>query len=371
MAHERINSLDMLRGAAIVIMLLLSSPPDTIYPILEHAHWDGLTFPDTAFPMFAFAMGAGSAISMSRREPSTLKIFRRAISMFALGIFLNVAWDICELYFVGVFNFEIFFDGAIVHGRPFGIIQRLAVTYALAAFLARAIKSDVKIFLTAFVLLIVSSAGFHIYAPDNPFAEAHNISGFVDNIFPGANHIYTPTHDPEGLYGSIAGTASVLFGYVAGRVLIKNSSTREKIFLLTAAGIALLIAGGLWSFTDIISKKLWTAPFTLLNAGIDALLLALFVKFDDSKSARTFCRPLKALGVNPLFFFAANCLVLDVLIFTPSPEEGLGLYLWIYQHTTQGIVSTEFGATLFCVLWCLMWLPLAEILYRRKIIIKI
>ena len=76
-------------------------------------------------------------------------------------------------------------------------------------------------------------------------------------------------------------------------------------------------------------------------------------------------------GTNPLFFFAANCLVLDVLIFAPSPVEGLGLYLWLYYNTTAELVSTEFGATLFCVLWTLIWLPLAEMLYRRGIIIKL
>ena len=361
----RFFSLDVLRGVAIVIMLMLSSPPDKIYPIFEHAHWTGMTFPDTAFPMFAFAMGAGAAISAARREPSTKRILRRAVSMFMLGIFLNVAWTFCELM-ANEFTTEKFFDAVIVHGRPFGIIQRLAVTYALAIFLARTLRGDLKIFFAAIILLAVSSAGYHIYAPENPFDEMHNISGTVDFLICGANHIYTPTHDPEGLYGSIAGTATVLFGYVAGRLLINDSAAT-----LAAMGVALLIAGGLWSLTDIVSKKLWTAPYTLLNAGGDALLLSLLMKLEHSTTAQKFFRPLKALGTNPLFFFAANCLVLDVLIFAPSPVEGLGLYLWLYYNTTAELVSTEFGATLFCVLWTLIWLPLAEMLYRRGIVIKL
>lgn len=365
MTHGRFNSLDILRGAAIVIMLMLSSPPDKIYELFKHAQWAGLTLPDTAFPLFAFAMGAGAAISAARREPSTEKILRRAVSMFALGLFLNVAWTFCELM-ANEFTAEKFFDAVIVHGRPFGIIQRLAVTYALAIFLARTLRGNVKIFFAAIILLAVSSAGYHIFAPDDPFNEMHNISGTVDLLICGVNHIYTPTHDPEGLYGSIAGTATVLFGYVAGRLLISGSAAK-----LAAMGAVLLIAGGLWSLTDIVSKKLWTAPYTLLNAGGDALLLSLLMLLEDSTAAQKFLRPLKALGTNPLFFFAANCLVLDVLIFLPSPVEGLGLYLWLYYNTTAELISTEFGATLFCVLWTLIWLPLAEMLYKRGIIIKL
>ena len=372
MGKQRFYALDVLRGVAIAIMLFLDAPPDTIYAILEHAPWAGLTVPDVALPIFSFAMGAGAAISMSRREPSTSRILKRAAIMFAVGLFITFTWNIFALMFVHGFTAENFFDVMIVHGRLFGIIQRLAVTYAAGIFLARAIRSDVGILATAFMLLIVSTAGFYVYAPDNPFDEAHNISRAVDYIFPGANHIYTPTHDPEGLYGSIAGTASVLFGFLAGRVLIDTATIRDKIFLLGAAGIALLIVGGLWSSLDIVSKKLWTSSFTLINAGGDAVALALLMMlFDAAPSAEKFFRPLKALGMNPLFFFTANCLTLIVVSYLPSPTDGLGFYMWLYNHTTAGLHSVKFGATLFCATWCLLWLPLAELLYRRGIVIKI
>lgn len=358
---KRIWSLDVLRGIAITIMLFLDAPPEKIYSILAHAPWAGLTVPDVALPMFAFAMGAGAAISAFRREPTTRRILKRAAIMFAVGLFLN---------FLPLIFTDNFFDGAITHGRLFGIIQRLAITYALGIFIAQAIRNELGILIAALVLLIVSSAGFHIYAPDNPFDEAHNISRAVDYLFPGANHIYTPTHDPEGLYGCLAGTASVLFGFLAGRVLIDNVANREKILLFCAAGVIFLIAGGVWSFFDIVSKKLWTAPFTLINAGGDLLLLALFTKlFDTSKIAKIFLQPLSALGTNPLFFFVANNVVLTILFMLPNGNGGI--YLWLYQHTTQGFISPEFGTTLFCLIWCLLWLPIAEIFYRTKIIIKL
>ena len=363
---KRIYSVDVLRGIPILIMLFLDSPPDKIFSLLEHTPWNGLTVADIPLPAFAVAMGVSAAISFSRNKPTMKKILRRVAIMFALGIFLNFWFTLMPLLFNG-FTIEKFFDEMIIHGRLFGILQRLALTYLFAVLIIRVIKNELGIFAAAFVLTILSSAGFHIYAPENPFDEIKNISNAVDLIFPGENHIYTPIYDPEGLYGCISGTASVLFGYVAGKILIVDAYLRDKCFLLGATGAALIFSGALWSTFDIVSKKLWTAPFTLLNAGGDLILLALLTKIlDDSPTAEKFFRPLKTLGTNPLFFFVANNVVVMILFMLPG-----NLYLWLYQHTTAGLSSVEFGATLFCAIWLILWLPLAEIFYRRGIVIKI
>ena len=370
---KRIYSLDVLRGLAISIMLFLDGPPDKIFSILEHPAWAGLTIPDIALPMFAFAMGAGAAISMSKREPPVKKILKRTALMFLIGVLLEMEPFILLMIFDVDFTTADFFDKVFVHGRLFGIIQRLAITYALGIFIARAVKNNFGILVAAFVLLIVSSAGYHIYAPDNPFDEAHNISQAVDYIFPGVNHIYRPTHDPEGLYGCLAGTASVLFGFIAGKIFVDQSSTvQQKISIFCKAGIILLIVGGVWSNFDIITKKLWTTPYALINAGLDFILLALFMKiFDASPTAKKFSQPFGALGINPLFFFVMNNAILTLLYVLPDGKNFGGLYLQLYYNTTQGLISTEFGATLFCAIWALMWLPICEFFYRRGIIIKI
>ena len=289
--------------------------------------------------------------------------------MFAVGLFLNFLPSTINFLFFD-YTIKDFFDSAILHGRLFGIIQRLAVAYALGILLARAIRNDVGIFIAAIVLLTLSSLGYHIYAPDNPFSEAHNISRAVDYIFPGANHIYTPTHDPEGLYGSIAATASVLFGYLAGRILIDNAPMRDKIFLMVGLGAVLLIAGGLWSYVDIIAKKLWTTPYTLINAGIDFIWLAIFMKIFDAGFKMTKIYELMiAFGRNPLFFFFANSVVVLFLFILPLGDTNV--YFWLYRHTTAGVISPEFGATLFCTLWTLLWLPVAELFHRLNLVIKI
>lgn len=102
------------------------------------------------------------------------------------------------------------------------------------------------------------------------------------------------------------------------------------------------------------------------------MLLALFMKiFDALPNSKKFSQPFGALGTNPLFFFVANNALLTFLYVLPDGKSFGGVYMQLYQYTTQGLISTEFGATLFCAIWALLWLPLAEFFYLRDIIIKI
>ena len=366
----RIYSLDMLRGFFVATIFFFDAPPDNMYAILMHSPWEGFTLAEFGFPLFAFIMGVSMAISLSRRNPPLKTLLKRVAIIFALGIFLGTLPHIFSLMFVEGFTWQNFLDSAIIHGRLFGVFQRLALIYLFAVLLVKAVKNDVKLFAAAFILLALSSAGYHLYAPDNPFAVEHNISRAVDFIFPGANHIYLPTHDPEGLYGSIAGTASVLFGYLAGRILIDNANLRDRIFFMIAVGVVLLIAGGVWSRFDIICKNLWTTPYTLINAGVDFIWLAIFMKIFDAGFKMTKIYELMiAFGRNPLFFFFTNSVVVLFLFILPLGDTNA--YFWIYRHTTAGIISPEFGATLFCTLWTLLWLPVAEIFHRLNLVIKI
>lgn len=369
---KRIDSLDALRGLAILIMIFVDAPPDLekIYPIFVHAQWEGLTFADLAFPGFVFTMGMSAAISMARRDPSTRKILKRSAILFALGILFNTLPFIFAWLLWSDFTGGDFFKQAIIDVRVFGILQRLALTYLLATLLIRAIRNDVGILAAALAILLLSSLGFHIYAPDNPFAIEHNVSRAVDFIFPGVNHICEPTHDPEGLYGTLASVSSFLFGYLAGKILLDRAATRDKIFILCAAGVILLILGGAWSCFDIIAKRIWTAPFALITSAIEIFIFAAAVYLlEKVPRSKKFLQPFCAIGMNPLFFFLMSNFML--LFFKIFQVDGTGIYFWIYDAVFKNIISPEFGSTILCLLWTLSWLPLAGVLYRAKIVIKI
>ena len=314
-------SLDAFRGLAILTMILVDSPPDfeTLVPILKHSTWEGITIADLAFPGFVFAMGASAAFS-SRRN-----IWRRAGILFLLGIGFNL---IC---------------GQI---RIFGILQRLALTYLFGILLIRWLESPRKILSASMILLAITSLGFHLYAPQDPFNANQNLSFAIDLTLIGQNYMYLGGFDPEGIFGTIPSTASMLLGFCAG-ILI-----RDKNRSLIQFGLILILLGFAWSSIDIISKPLWTSPFALLNAGFDSILLAL-IKFLPDKIFEA----LIAFGQNPLFFFLATNLILILL-------WKIDLYVWIWQ--ISGLSSA-----MFAVIWCLIWIPLAEFFYHHRIVVKV
>ena len=283
-APKRNFVLDVFRGLAVVLMIVVDAVPDfrAVYPTLTHAPWEGINAADLAFPGFVFAMGASAVFSWSSRIrtawPEFLwALFVRVGGLFLVGLLLNIVFDVLPMLLQREFDGGGLLRGLSEHVRIFGVLQRLALTYALGMILAKMAKTEERVFVFAALLLLGSSAGYHIYASAAPFALQDNISRAVDLVVPGAAHIsqtYGLPFDPEGLYGTMSSAASMLFGLLAGHVLKEHSGEWKKGMLLAFGGAVLIGAGWFWSNYDIVGKPLWTSPFALLNAGADMLLLA-------------------------------------------------------------------------------------------------
>ena len=67
-APKRNFVLDVFRGLAVVLMIVVDAVPDlwTVYPTLVHSPWEGIHAADLAFPGFVFAMGASAVFSWTR-----------------------------------------------------------------------------------------------------------------------------------------------------------------------------------------------------------------------------------------------------------------------------------------------------------------
>src|ERR671933_764145 len=96
-ATGRMMSLDVFRGLTIAGMILVNNPGDwgAIYGPLEHAPWHGWTPTDLVFPFFLFIVGVSINLALARRAERGgskrdlyIKIIRRTIIIFALGLFL-------------------------------------------------------------------------------------------------------------------------------------------------------------------------------------------------------------------------------------------------------------------------------------------
>ena len=361
---------DVFRGVAVVIMMIFDSTLSEGYEQLKHAAWEGITFADFAFPAFVCAMGISAAISISRHSVSVQKIFRRSAILFMLGIFFNVLPHILEYFLGQEFSGTGFFSRSIEHGRLFGILQRLALTYFLGMCLIKFLKSDKKIFSSAFIILILYSLGFHLYSAENSFLEGKNIFDATDLFLIGSEHLYTPQHDPEGLYGTFASTAEFLLSFLAGKIFLKNISLREKNYLFVFGGIFFLIAGSLWSLIDIVSKNLWTAPYVLLTVGIEIIFFAgLMNLFDSVPMTKKIFRPFQALGKNPLFFFFASNLGLMIL-FTLR-IDGKDCWRFIFENTFKDFINPAFGSLTLSLVWCGIWIFIAEVFDRKNIIFHV
>ena len=371
--NQRDNSLDALRGLAVIIMVMVDAPPDfdAIYPLLTHSPWQGITIADLAFPGFVFTMGVSAAFSLKKRRNWKIiaKIAKRTLLIFIIGLLFNITPAILSWLLVDGYD-DAALSNAVHSWRLFGVLQRLALTYAAGTFIALLVKKDRLLLLTAFVLMLLSSAGFHLYNPHNPFDKFANISQAVDLLFPGEVHAYQYyglPFDPEGLYGTLDSTATMLLGVWAGKKIL-----RQHRSLLVLISLVLIVTGFMWSHIDIISKPLWTAPYALLTSGVNMLLLPLLGSLlSRLPFARRLLRPFLAFGCNPLFFYLLTNFGLILLWTLPSPTAGIPTYPWLWQHTVKDFGSLPFSSTLFVMMWCSLWYPLANWLYKHNIIIKL
>ena len=364
MGNDRLILLDIFRGLAVVMMIIVDAPPDfdIIYPILKHSYWEGLTIADFAFPFFVFAMGMSAALS---KNFNLKKILYRTVLLFILGLFFNVLPELLNYF---MFNIEISSDIRIL-----GVLQRLALTYLFGMFSCYMLQSNKNIFLAAFFLMFISSLNAHIYSTATPFEEMSNINRAIDLEILGESHMYQSydfPFDPENLYGTINSVASMLFGFIACRLITSKIFLGDEVRVFSLFGVTLLIVGYLWSYIDIISKPLWTAPYVLITSGISYLLIAIFNwLLEKINLSKIILQPLESFGMNPLFFYIITNFTL-IFLWTVKFDE-VPLYLWLWENTIQGFIDPSFSAMLFAFLWCLIWLPLAEFLYKRNIIIKI
>ncbi|KAG9320290.1 hypothetical protein KVV02_005908 [Mortierella alpina] len=101
LSANRLLSLDLLRGLAILVMITCNAQMgDAVFYILAHPEWIGFTIADTVFPSFLFITGCTLPLSV-RADPNpapgshyyrnhALRILKRSIIIWFLGVVLNL-----------------------------------------------------------------------------------------------------------------------------------------------------------------------------------------------------------------------------------------------------------------------------------------
>ncbi|MGF6271833.1 putative acyltransferase [Massilia sp. UYP11] len=238
-APVRLTSLDAFRGFTIAAMVLVNNPGDWghLHAQLAHAPWHGWTFTDTIFPFFLFIGGVAMALSLGRLaaagadKPRLLvKLAKRAALIFLIGLLLHLIPR---------------FDWGSV--RIPGVLQRIALCTLLAAPLVvylgwrgQALAIFLLLALYSFLMLVVPVPGIGA----GRLEPGQDFGAWVDRaLMDGHLWAQATTWDPEGLVSTLPAVCSLLFGVLAGRLLLSALPRVEQVVWLMLSGLACLALG--------------------------------------------------------------------------------------------------------------------------------
>ncbi|NDV94523.1 DUF1624 domain-containing protein [Dysgonomonas sp. 521] len=385
-SSSRLLSLDILRGITIAGMIMVNNPGSWsyVYKPLGHAAWNGLTPTDLVFPFFMFIMGISTYISLRKfnfefNKPTLLKILKRTVVIFLIG--LGLGWlSLSFRTFNSLSGEEIGFFERFIRSitnferiRILGVMQRLAITYGATALIAIFVKHKyipyiIVVTLIGYFLLLIFGNGFE-------FSE-NNIISILDRAILGTNHMYKDSGlaiDPEGLLSTIPAICHVLIGFRCGEVLLTTKDNNERIQRLFIIGAIMAFLGFLLSYGCPINKKIWSPTFVLATCGLASTLLALLIWIVDIKGHKKWSVFFESFGVNPLFIYVAAGVFSVLLANIQFTYDGniINVKNFIYQICLQPYLGDYFGSLVYALLFVGFNWVIGNILYKKKIYIKI
>jgi predicted acyltransferase len=387
---RRLASLDVFRG---LTMLFMASEIMRIPSVarhftdsrlagwiafgLDHVQWTGFGPWDLIQPSFMFMVGVALPFSVASRrargEPFSTQLahaVRRALILVVLGIFLRSQGK-PQTYF----TFE-------------DVLTQIGLGYVFLFLLAYArprtqwVAAGALLVATwlAFVLYPLPPAGFDTALLGVPADWPHHLNGFAAHWDKNTNFANRadqwflnlfPRESPfvynRGGYTTlnfVPSLATMIFGLLAGGLLRRTTSDREKLRSLLVYGAAGIAVGALLHFAGICSlvKRIWTPSWAIFSAGWAALFLALFYWMVDVRGWRRWTLPFLVVGMNSIATY--------VLVHVAEGYTAEALRTHLGRGTFQ-IFGAAYepmlvgGASLLIFWLMLYWM------YRRKIFIRI
>ena len=365
---ERIISVDFLRGLTVAAMILVNNPGSWqhIYTPLEHSTWNGCTPTDLVFPFFLFIVGISISYSLSVPKTSTdnqselvIKVIRRAVILFLLGLFLN---------FLSEFSFSTL--------RIPGVLQRIAIVFLVSALLflktsprAQLIVSCVLLISYWLLMTLVPVPGIGI-----PNLEpSTNLGAWLDYSLL-ENHLwkYSKNWDPEGILSTLPAIASGLIGVITGNWLKTETDKKDKIIYLFAAGNLMILVALAWDMIFPVNKSLWTSSFVLFTSGIALNALAVCYWRIDVQNFKKYTQPFIAFGSNAIMAYMLSEVLANLLY--RSVEIGgqmVSIKDFVFQALSANWINLKFLSLVLALAWvALIWLPI-NWMYKKKILIKV
>jgi len=378
--QNRLLSLDVFRGMTIAGMVLVNNPGtwSAIYSPLAHAEWHGATPTDFVFPFFLFIVGIAITLALGKRVEQAginkdiyLKIFRRALIIFALGLFL------------ATFPFYNFTKGEwldISTVRIMGVLQRIAVCYLIASLIFVRTNWKQQAIVAVALLLVYWALMTLINVPNCEITTFNdktcNLAAYIDRQILTENHIWksSKVFDPEGILSTLPAIATTLAGVLCGHWLRREKDDTEKVAAMFFFGVVLTAIGWSWNFWFPINKSLWTSSYVVYTAGLALCFLGVCYWLIDIKGYRRWAKPFVIFGVNALALFVFSGLMarfLGIIKVTGTEGKEISLQKWIFDSIFLPIASPINASLMFAVSFILLWLFLMWLLYRKRIFIKV
>lgn len=366
---KRCISLDVLRGMTVALMIVVNNPGSwsKVFPPLRHAAWDGCTPCDLVFPFFLFCVGASMAFALAKYTSLTVdalkKILKRGVLLYLVGLLLTA---------FPFYPSEAAMDPALSFGenwlawlgrlRLVGVLPRIAMCYVLGSVLAIWLQRPKKIIMAIAMLSVMHIGGLLNFAgPEGAFSLEGNFARRIDLAIFGESHIYHGygiPFDPEGLFGVLTGTCTILVGFLIGMLIRKESPSRASARILMA-GAASVVFGLILSIWVPLNKPLWSVSYVFYTAGWAMILLSLLQYLIDVRGIEKPFFPFRAMGMNALALYVLSGLLMKCI--------------WRYTDWdyTKVFGTNECMSLLFAVLFMMLHMVLAMILYKKKIFIKL
>lgn len=375
---NRLQSLDVFRGATIAAMILVNNPGswEYSYAQLKHAAWHGWTFTDWIFPFFLFIVGVAMTFSFPKRleqgqtkKQLLLHTLRRAVILFALGLLVNG-------FPFGLFDHQ--FSCATL--RIPGVLQRIAICFLIASIIFMTTKIRGQIIWTVSLLAVywlliklvpVPGFGAGVMAPTG------NLCWYVDStLLHGHTWIYAPAEgfDPEGIVSTIPAIATTLFGLLTGQWLRSERSREEKTVWMFVMGQAMLLLGVIFDNWLPINKNMWTSSYSVFMAGWALICLATFYWLIDVKGMQRWAKPFTIFGMNAITVFVLSELLAILLwVITWKGADGAvnNLHDYIHGHLFMPLASTTNASLLFAIAFVLAMYLLAWAMWKKRWFLKV
>ncbi|MDQ1164701.1 acyltransferase family protein [Flavobacterium sp. SORGH_AS_0622] len=421
---DRIISVDVLRGLTVLLMTLVNNPGSWsyVYPILDHAKWNGCTLADLVFPFFIFIVGIAVPLAMPVKKDNAeniTKVITRSLRIFCLGLFLSYFYSIhfmglqpgitllcIRLFFTFLVGYALIGDfnpktknilaviifviliGLAYSGhenfakiRLLGVLQRIGIVYFFVSFIYLKTSIKTQAILSVSILLGYWALMTLVPVPGIGYPNLEvgtNLASWLDSVLL-ENHMYieTKTWDPEGLLSTLPVIGNGLIGLLVGQLLIQPMPKIKVNKIMAGISLALILLGLLWSLAFPINKSIWTSSYVLFTAGLALLLLSLIYYIIDVRGYKKWTTFLLTWGVNPMIVFFVSGILPRALtmIKIQDPEnisEQINVRDYAYNFWISPLFENQMLSSLtYSIIYILLWSCVLWYFYKKKIIFKV